>query len=450
MAKVDSNSVAIIGGGCAGLTVATYLAQAGIPVCLYEAAPQLGGRTRRVIVNDYHLDNGQHIMLGAYQHLFDLLSIVRDNDAIQQAFDRLPLRLELQSIHRQAHFELKCPSFLPAPLHLLFGLLNAKGISLQDKWLAASMITRLKLINYQLDKDFYLSNLLDKYQQSEVLIRYLWEPLCLAALNTPIAEASAQIFLNVLHDSFEGSRKDSDLLLPREDLSTLLIDPIYQYLADKNVRVHVNQRIRYIDYEAGIFKLHAQQTHETNDHPFNHSHVVIAIGPHQRKQLNYSPALINLAQQNTHQDFQSISTLYLQYPTHTSLGKPMLGLTESVSQWVFDRGYLYGQHGLMAVVVSAAGAHQHLNNEDLLNQVLQELEHIGLPRKECSWHQVITEKRATFSCTPQRAQISMVGPQEHLYFVGDDVSVPGLRDYPATIESAIRSGQACANMIINQ
>ena len=122
----------------------------------------------------------------------------------------------------------------------------------------------------------------------------------------------------------------------------------------------------------------------------------------------------------------------------------MGGLEARYAQWLFDRGQLCGQDGLIGVVISASGAHQGLAHDDLARAVHAELAeifpHLGKPQ----WHQVIAEKRATFSCTPGLSRPDNATPVAGLYLAGDYTA----SDHPATIESAVRSGVRAANLVL--
>ena len=100
--------VAVIGGGWAGLTTAVELAAKGMNVTVFEAARQLGGRARSVEINGLHLDNGQHILIGAYRETLRLMEKVGRNP--EELLHRLPLELN----HPAGGFLLKLPR-LPAP-----------------------------------------------------------------------------------------------------------------------------------------------------------------------------------------------------------------------------------------------------------------------------------------------------------------------------------------------
>jgi hydroxysqualene dehydroxylase len=117
----------------------------------------------------------------------------------------------------------------------------------------------------------------------------------------------------------------------------------------------------------------------------------------------------------------------------------------TLSQWVFDRGILCGQNGLMAVIISAVGEHQALTQDALALRVAQELRDAFPHLTKPLWHKVIAEKRATFSCSVSLARPSHATPYPNLYLAGDYT----YKDYPATIEGAVRSGVACADLVCN-
>ena len=122
--------IAVIGGGWAGLAAATELSAAGVQVVVFESAQQLGGRARSVTTNGHVLDNGQHILIGAYHETLRLMQLVGASPKTN--LRRLPLELN----HPRVGFHLQLPR-LPAPAHLAAGLLFAKGCTLGEKMLAA-------------------------------------------------------------------------------------------------------------------------------------------------------------------------------------------------------------------------------------------------------------------------------------------------------------------------
>ena len=134
-------TVAVIGGGYAGMAAAVTLASHGIKVTVLESAKQLGGRARGVWHNDTRLDNGQHILLGCYRHTLHLIEKTGGN--VAQDFLRLPLQL---TVH--PHFELKAPH-LPSPLHLLVALLTARGLPFAACLRAARFMLAMRFIKFK-------------------------------------------------------------------------------------------------------------------------------------------------------------------------------------------------------------------------------------------------------------------------------------------------------------
>lgn len=418
--------VAVIGGGLAGLSTATKLAEHGIDVTVFESSSQLGGRARKVVWKDQVLDNGQHILLGAYHRTLALMESVGID--LSSAFFRLPL-----SLHIPDKFKLQACKYLPAPLHLLLGLCLAKGLSWLEKLQAIRFFIWLKCNRFALKNDEPLLALLNRKKQSPKLIELLWEPLCLAALNTPMATASAQVYLNVLRDSFNSHRRDSDLLLPKTDLSSLLSIPMASFIQQHGGKIQLNQRIRHIKKSTSGFTLESDDKQS-----FEFSQVVVATAAFHIDDLGLNLDITGLS-------YQPIYTIYIQYPKNIQLPGPMTGLTNGLSQWVFDRGLICGQQGLIAVIISAEGPHQALTQQALAERVKDEMSStFGLPKP--LWSKVIAEKRATFSCEANLQRPSAKTKIADLYLAGDYVA----GDYPATIEGAIQSGLACASMVMSQ
>ncbi len=421
----------MIGGGYAGMAAAVTLAASGVPVTVYESAKQLGGRARGVLHNGTQLDNGQHILLGCYHHTLRLITQVGGD--IEKDFLCMPLQLTLHN-----HFELKAPR-LPTPLHLLVGLLSAQGITFAQRLQAARFMLAMRRMRFTLAADMTAASLLANHKQDVQLIRLLWEPLCIAALNTPLHKASAQVLLNVLRDSLNGSRADSDMLLPRLDFSALFPDRAAAYVQKKGGDVHTSCTVESIAPHADGVTLHTTQGAHT------YRHVICAATPATAARLLRGVSqLDSIANQIEAISYQPIYTLYLQYPPTVRLPNSMLGLDRCFSQWLFDKGQIAGQHGLIAAVISAEGQHQELSQDELAQTVARELrEQLGINEIPL-WHQVIAEKRATFSCIPDLVRPTHTTPLPGLLLAGDYTT----GDYPATLEGAVRSGLNCAQLIL--
>jgi squalene-associated FAD-dependent desaturase len=424
--------VAVIGGGCAGLAAAATLAEHNVPVTVFEAAKQLGGRARGLHWKGKRLDNGQHILIGAYRDTLRLMRLAGVDES--HALLRLPLQLI-----QHGQFRLQAPSWLPAPLHILHGLLCAQGLSRSERFAALRFMIRLRLANFHLAQDIPLVTLLAENKQPEKVTRWLWEPLCLAALNTPLAQASAQVFLNVLRDSFSQSKRDSDLLLPRVDLSALLAEPLARYIESRGGAIRLGTTVTAIASQDGGYTITADE----REH--HYTHVVLAAAPFRLEKLASSlPQLATAIRACAGYGYQPIATVYLQYPEQVCLPYPMLGLTGAHAQWLLDRGGLDGQAGLLAVVISAEGPHMELDQDTLAQRVAGEIAQAFPDFPRPLWHKVIIEKRATFACVPAMPRPAQQTESPHLYLAGDYTA----GDYPATIEGAVRSGIACAHQIL--
>ncbi len=378
------------------------------------------------------LDNGQHILLGAYKETLALLDLAgADQD---KTLLRLPLEL---TTHHE--FSLRAVSYLPAPLHILAGLVTAQGLSIGERFAAIRFMAWLRLINFKLLQDETLQSLLMRKAQPARLIKLLWEPLCLAALNTPLQIASAQIYLNVLRDSFSKSKSDSDMLLPRCDLSTLIAEPLAAYVVAKGGGVKANTLASKVHQSNHGFLVDTDDGTQTS-----FSHVIAAVSPFRLADLvGHLPELgqsIALCKQFS---YQPIYTVYLQYPQTAKLGDPMIGFAEGYSQWVFDRGQICSQDGLLAVVISAKGKHQELSHDNLAMEIENELSRHFPHLPKPLWRKIIAEKRATFACISNLQRPAQKTAVNGLYLAGDYTA----GDYPATIEGSVRSGIQCANYI---
>ena len=423
---MTAKTVAVIGGGYAGMAAAVELAGRGIPVTVFEAAPALGGRARRVTVNDTALDNGLHILIGAYSETLRLIDKVAPK---RDSFLRLPLDLQ---IHNQFH--LRAPK-LPAPLHVAWALFTAKGLGFEHKRAAARFMNAMKVCGYRLTQDCTVEALLAENSQPIVLIKYLWAPLCVAALNTPMQRASAQVFLNVLRDSLGARRAASDLLLARTDLTALFPKPAAEYVRACGGQVEIGATVERITRDGTGFTLQVQ------GHARQFDQVICAVAPHRVSPLLADIAeLQSAAQQIETLQYEPIHSVWLQFDGAVTLPSPMIGLAGSPAQWLFDREAICGQRGLIGAVISASEEHVGEAQDDLAKRVVADIEKAFGALPKLLWHRVIAEKRATFSCTPDLARPTTETPCPGFVLAGDYVA----GDYPATIEAAVRSGIAAA------
>jgi squalene-associated FAD-dependent desaturase len=395
--------VAVVGAGYAGMAAAVSLAQRGIPVSVFESASVPGGRARRVRISfngqGHELDNGQHILIGAYSSLYRMMRAV---GVAADALLRIPLEIRYASGFSFRRLR------LPALLGLAGGLIAMRGIPLAERVGAARFIMRLRRARFHLEQDVPVSELLARHAQGGRVGRYLWRPLCVSALNTPPELASANVFLAVLRDTLFGDAGASDLVLPRVDLSRLFPEPAAAFVQAHGGEIRLQTPVKDLGALRASF-----------------DHVIIAVGPHQLK---------TLLPDAPEYRYQPIYTCYLQYGAAVGLPFPMLGLADGLVQWVFDRGALLGEKGRLACVISAQGDHQQMSLEALADVCHRELCGVLPNLPEPLWTRVIAEKRATIACTPglKRPAIQTDG-----VFLAGDYMDP---EYPPTLEAAVRSG----------
>jgi squalene-associated FAD-dependent desaturase len=404
--------VAVVGAGYAGCAAAVTLAEAGVPVTLFDAAAVPGGRARRVRARERDLDNGQHILIGAFRELLRLMRTVRVPAA---AVLRMPLELRYAD-----GFSLRA-WWLPAPLGLLCGLLAARGLPFAEGAGAIRFLRALRRSAWRIEPDCTVSELLARHRQDGRIGHYLWRPLCVSALNTPPELASAQVFATVLRDSLAGGDGASDLMLPATNLSALFPEPAVEFVRARGGEVRFSSPVREITPALRL-----------DGEPF--AQVILAVAPHSLKP--FAPLTGELPEFS----YQPIYTCYLKYGERVRLPLPMLGLAGGLVQWVFDRGALGGTRGLLACMISAQGDHQQMTHDELAGACHRELAAAlpGLAAPE--WTQVIAEKRATVSCTPALRRPAQVTPTPRLYLAGDYTDP----DYPPTLEAAVRSGVRAA------
>jgi squalene-associated FAD-dependent desaturase len=419
-------TVAVIGGGWAGCAAALTLAEAGVAVTLFEASRTLGGRARAVELEGQSLDNGQHILLGAYAQTLQLIDRLRPA-AMSDGLWRLPLTL-----NQPPDFSLACPR-LPAPLHLLAGLLGARGLSWRDKLTAARWAHAL-LNNAETAAPQSVSQF--TRNQPEKLNRLLWHPLCVSALNTPPDQACARVFRDVIRAAFGGRTHHSDLLLPRRDLTALFPAPAAARVIELGGEVRLSSRVNTLDATAtGV-------TLGTRDASLRYSHAILAVAPqHLAAMVASIPELATVVRDVATYHYQPIATGYVQVDPAFRLSKPLFALAKGPAQFVFDRGQSHGQSGLLAFVASAAAN----LSEDWLEQAEAQLQRI-VRSGPVRWRKRIVEKQATFACVPGIPRPAVRTAHPRLFLAGDYTAGP----YPATLESATQSGVQSAGALLEQ
>ncbi len=436
--------IAIIGAGWAGLAAAVELARHGHQVSIFESSPQLGGRARATEWNGMMLDNGQHLMIGAYQQMLELLGYMQAD--IDSLFRRLPHRmLMMDAATSSVAFDLELPTF-PAPFHLLFGIFKTPSLSFREK--IRVLIRFNSLLNRPMQTDINVTDWLASAGLPEAYVENVLKPVCLAALTTHPHNASARAFQTVLQQTFNGPAEFTDLLIPTTNLGEVFPAHARAFIEQHDGKVYTR------------CKLHGLQTEDKrvssidiDNEQKQFDQVILATPPRITAKLLESIPACSDAIDKIHQlQYEPVATLYLQFDQPVSLPFPMTGIVNGTAEWVFERS-ISGHANVLAIVISASGSHTQLSHDDLVDVVANDLRSFIPDLPEIIDSQLISEKRATFQCHPDvdHFRPGIETPLSNLWLCGDYVYIeennqPGL---PSTLEGALRSGVKCAQAIIH-
>lgn len=414
-------TVAIIGAGWAGLSAAVHAIDKGWRVTMYEMSQQCGGRARTVTRPDgQQFDNGQHILIGAYVECLALMRKVgADPDT---ALLRLPLQLRYPNGDG-----LVLPAG-PAWLAFGWGVLRARGWSWADRLSLIELGVRWASARFRCAASTTVAQL---GSDATDRIRRDWlDPLCSAALNTPSATASGQVFLRVLKDALFAGSGASNLLLPRMELGSIFPGPAALWLRGRGAVIHLRSRVQSLEFHSDGVWVSGMK----------HDAAILACGAQSSARLVESLAP-DWSRQASALRHQAIVTVYLDDPT-LRLQAPMLALPSHIpgpAQFVFDMGLLSSAKGRFAFVASAASAAVEESLADAVLAVTNQARrvfpgHFGHVSDACA-HAAV-ERRATFACTADLTR----PPQRicnAIWAAGDFVDGP----YPATLEGAALSGR---------
>lgn len=443
--RARSPTVAVVGGGWAGCAAAAALARAGRRVIVLEAGHELGGRARRVELAlgtaTHQLDNGQHLLLGAFRATAALMSDVGlklDDVLLRQAFAIVyPDGMRLRA------------GAAPAPWHLATALIGARGFTLRERLCLASLLPRARRAGWHADPELTAAAWLQSMGQTPRLIDRIWRPLTLAALNTPLDRASARILACVLRDSLGASRAAAEMWLPRTDLSALLPVAVERLVQEHGGEVRRGARVDLLRCAEQGWSVAVRGSGEHV--ALEVDQVVYAAPPLMLTRVLglHVEALRPLLRLIERFSYEPITTVYLKYPATVRLAQPMMALVDDPAarrygQWLFDRGALNPAHaGILATVISASGPHDDEPLDQLGDAVAQQLsEALALPPPQAT--RAIVERRATLAATPQLKRPHNTTPLRGLVLAGDWTE----SNYPSTLETAVRSGQAAAHALL--
>jgi squalene-associated FAD-dependent desaturase len=433
----------VIGAGFAGLSAAVRLAREGAQVLVLEARARLGGRATAFVDRETGalVDNGQHILLGCYTETFGFL---REIGALANVQVQPQLRIAMIDRNgRRSH--LVCPS-LPPPFHLLAGILEWPALTWSDKVAALRMITPLRLARRELrpgsatiaaSPGETVENWLIRNGQTARIRELLWDPLALAALNQPPAQAAAPPFARVLAEMFGADSSAAAIALPTRPLDQMYAEPARVYIEAHHgrVRTGLSAKIR-VRGDAVAEVTSGSETWRAG--------ATIAAPPwYALPELFESepPALAETLMRARNTASSPIVTVNLWFDRPV-LDEPFIGLPGRTMQWVFE------QSSHLALVSSGASQIATRPNAELVGLAQRELFE-AVPDARAGRllrATVVREPRATFSLAPnQPPRPATRTGVKNLFLAGDWIAT-GL---PATIESAVRSGHSAADAVLD-
>ena len=443
--EIASAPLIIIGGGFAGLTAAVDLAERGKPVLLLERRTFLGGRAYSFTdkVTGDTIDNGQHLLMGCYHHTLSFLKKIGASHKVK--FQPNP-RVDFLS-ESEGHASLACPA-LPAPLHLLAGLSRLKTISWRDRINALRVGLALRTMNGNRARlaDITVREWLNELGQSERMQNRFWDLLALATLNEAPEIASADMFARVLEQAFMHAKQDSTMVISRVGLSDLYTTDAVNFIAARGGEVRLNASVTTIDFADN----RAVGVTLTNGEHIAAATIISAVPYFMLKDM-LAPEML-AAHFPTVAEFKSapIVSINLWYDEPVT-DLEFASLLDAPIEWVFNKnaiaGDLHKQRQQLALVISGAHRAASQSKENLIEMATAEMKRFfPKARQQSPMHAyVIKEQHATISHTvgTARKRPSQKTPFDNFFLAGDWTAT----DLPATIESAVWSGQECAKLV---
>lgn len=416
----------------------------GWHVSLIEAARQPGGRARSVALTEtLTMDNGQHILIGAYTRCLQLMQQVGVDAA--QLLHRAPLDLRSPDGHG-----LRMPpaSALPA-WDVLRAIWQAKGWSLSARLSLLRVAARWQRQGYRCDSGATVLQVCQGLHAD--ILRTLITPLCVSAFNSLPEHTSGQVFLRVIHDALMAQRGGSNALVARVPLGQLLPEPAVHWLQAQGANVRLACRVQ------GLEPLRASSPNagwqlQLDDGSLLQADRVILATPATEAARLLQGMQTHLCEVQ-HKRYQRwirlahslrwmpIATTYAWCALDDAARLPrMQALAGGPAQFVFSHpeqdGVQPGQR-LLAFVASCSELPREAHEQALLEQARAEL---GLSL--LTLIRTLVDKRATFVCSAdvQRPPMQIL---PGLRACGDYVE----GDYPATLEGAVRSGLLAAQSL---
>ena len=437
-----SGSMAVVaGGGLAGITAALALADAGVQVTLVEGRPRLGGLAFSFRRGELTVDNGQHVYLRcctAYRWFLDRI----DGSALSPLQNRLDVPVldaggrpgrRLGRLRRDA---------LPVPLHLGRSLATYTHLSLTERAKVGRAALALKALNLDdpaLDeRDF--GGWLAEHGQSARAVEALWDLVGVATLNAVAKDASLGLAAMVFKTGLLSEPGAADIGWAHVPLGELHDRLARKALDSVGVRTELRTRVTSIS-PSGDGRWKVDVPGETLDADA----IVLAVPQRETHDLLPEGAL-DAPERLLEIDTAPILNVHIVYDRKV-LSRPFFAVLGSPAQWVFDRTAASGLREGQYLALSQSAAQDEIDAPvaELRARYLPELERLlpGTRGANVEDFFVTRERTATFAPTPG---VGRLRPGAHtkapgLYLAGAWTAT----GWPATMESAVRSGVSAAD-----
>jgi squalene-associated FAD-dependent desaturase len=432
--------VAVVGGGLAGIAAAVACAEAGAEVELFEARPRLGGATFSIRRNGHWLDNGQHVALRcctAYRRLLVTLGTERHLE--------LQPRLSIPVLDGTGARATFGRTALPAPLHLAGALLGYRHLSVRERLAAARAVTALRRLDPgdpRLD-DTTFGAWLRAHGQSEAAIDRLWNLIALPTLNLHADDASLALAAFVFRTGVLDESDACDIGVPTVPLQRLHGDAAAQALRERGVQIRLRTKVERVRPTDDGFEL------TLKDGPLRADRVVSAV-PHQAAPELLPEGAVDAAEVER-LGTSPIVNVHLHYDRRV-LDLPLAAAVGSPVQWLFDRTGSSGveQGQLVSLSLSGADRDLALTRARLVDRYAKAVARILPAAREARLLDaaVTREPAATFRGAPGSARLR---PPARTDVRG--LALAGAwtdTGWPATMEGAVRSGVAAAEVVLAQ